>query len=154
MRAPEVYQGLGCVHASDVWAFAVTLFDWMKAGIFGIKGNQVPIYNESWCIAKLMRLFPGWTGPPSDDEIRQLEFDFARNLVEACDPQSPSEKLLKVTSLESEMQTMDMPPELRNLFLYLFVPDPAKRPTAAAALMSDEFQALRQAALMSRKLLK
>ncbi|KAL2015369.1 hypothetical protein VTK56DRAFT_5745 [Thermocarpiscus australiensis] len=37
MRAPEVWRGIGCFHSSDVWSFAVTLLDWIKPGVFGIK---------------------------------------------------------------------------------------------------------------------
>ena len=144
MRAPEVYQGLGCVHRSQIWALAATLFCWIKPGIFGIAGNKIILFRESWCIAKLMRLFPGWTGPPIENDVRRCEFKLGKSLIEESEPE-----ILKVLSLEDEMQTMGIPPELRDLFRRLFVVNPDDRPSASEVLASEEYLALKKKALTS-----
>jgi serine/threonine protein kinase len=144
MRAPEVYQGLGCVHRSQIWALAATLFCWIKPGIFGTAGNTIILFRESWCIAKLMRLFPDWTGPPIENAVCRSEFELGKALIEESEPE-----ILKVLSLEDEMQTMGMPPELRDLFRRLLVVDPNNRPSASEVLVSEEYLALKKKALTS-----
>ena len=144
MRAPEVYQGLGCVHSSQVWALAATLFCWIKPGIFGTAGNKVPLlYSEGWSIAKLMRLFPPWTGPPSSNDVRQAEFRFGAALINKA--REPA--ILEISSLEDEMQSTGMPSALKSLFRRLFVVDASQRPSAAEVLVSAEYRALEEKAL-------
>ena len=152
MRAPEVYRGLGCFHRSEVWALAATLFCWIKPGIFGTTGNEYDLPNESWCIAKLMLLFPGWTGPPADNACIQRVFRLGKLLTEEPIEDKPDEKIVKVLSLENEMQTMGIQPVLMDLFRYLFVVDPDARPSAAEALASKEYLTLKKAALASTQI--
>ena len=150
MRAPEVYEGRGCSHASDIWSFAVTMFDWIKPGVFGAAGNVYGVPWESWCIAKLMLLFPSWNDQASsDDEYMKDIFKLGHLLIGSPIKDNPNEKIVLVSSLEDEMQTMNIPPELKDLFRYLFVLDSKQRPSATQALASDQFQALKQAALGS-----
>lgn len=148
MRAPEVYQGLGCFHRSEVWAFAVTLFCCMKPGPFGISGNiYSSSHNDYWCIAKLMKLFPELTeANPADKEVIQGAFDIARLLTSEPDPDNRAEPCVKVATLAEEMATANFEPEMRNLFESLFVVDSDARPTAAEALASREYLALNAAA--------
>jgi len=117
------------------------LFCWIKPGVFGTAGNRVPHYRESWSIAKLMRLFPGWDGPPSANAVRRAEFVHAKSLIRDDEP-----AILEVSSLEDEMEAMCMPWELRNLFRRLLVVHPDKRPSAADVLASREYQALEEKA--------
>ena len=145
MRAPEVYRGLGCIHRSDVWAFAVTLFCWIKPGVLGAFGNKYVMSNESWCIAKLMKLFPGWTGPPIDEEVNQLMFNLGITLAKEPDPENLEEMVVKVSSLDDEMRTMEIQPELKDFLRRLFIVDPDARPSAVEALESKEYSALERA---------
>ena len=50
------------------------------------------------------------------------------------------------------MQTMGMPPELRDLFRRLLVVDPGDRPSASEVLVSEEYLALEKKALEYRGL--
>lgn len=138
MRAPEVYRGLACVHRSQVWALAATLLCWIKPGILGTAGSPGSLYREGWCIAKLMRLFPGWTGPPIEDAVRQSEFELGKALIEGSEP-----AITDVLSLEDEMQTMGILPEMMGLLRRLLVVDPGDRPSAAEVLASEEYRNLK-----------
>jgi serine/threonine protein kinase len=120
------------------------LFCWIKPDVFGTAGNKVLLYRTSWCIAKLMRLFPGWTGQLIENDVRQCEFKLGKALIDESEPE-----ILKVSSSEDEMQTMGMPPELRDLFRRLLVVDPSDRPPAAEVLASEEYLALKEKALPS-----
>jgi len=111
------------------------------------QGNNYGFPSESWCITKLMLLFPGWTGPPDDNKVRQCGFRLAELLTVDNNSHKPDEKPVRVSSLEDEMQDMGIEPVLINLFRYLFVVDPKARPSAAEALASKEFLALKKAAL-------
>ena len=91
-----------------------------------------------------MRLFPGWTGPPIENEVLQCEFELSKALIEESEPE-----ILKVSSLEDEMQTMGMPPELRDLFRRLLVVNPDDRPSASEVLASEEYLAIKKKALTS-----
>ena len=91
-----------------------------------------------------MRLFPGWTGPPIENEVLQCEFELSKALIEELEPE-----ILKVSSLEDEMQTMGIPPELRDLFRRLLVVNPDNRPSASEVLASEEYLALKKKALTS-----
>jgi serine/threonine protein kinase len=144
MRAPEVYQGVGCVQKSQVWALAATLICWIKPGVFGTAGNTIPLFHEGWSVSKLLRLFPDWDPPPIEHAVRRTQFALGKHLVE-----HPVPEMSKILSLEEELEGMDMPAVLRDLFRYLLVVDPARRPSASEVLASPEYQALEQAALAS-----
>lgn len=137
MPAPEVYEGRPCVHRSHIWACAAMLLCWMKPGVLGVAGNQFELFREAWRIAKIRRLFPDWSPSPVDDDIRQAEFQLSEELIEDLPPD-----IKNITSLEDEMQTVHMLPEVRDLLRRLFIIDSKKRPSAAEALASEEFQAL------------
>ena len=94
-----------------------------------------------------MQLFPGWTGAPDDNSVRQSEFRLARLLTDERDPELPDEKIVKVSSLDEEMQQMGIEMAMMNLFRYLFVVDPESRPSAIEALASKEYADLKKAAL-------
>lgn len=142
MRAPEVWRGLGCFHSSDVWAFAVTLLDWIKPGVFGIRDIKDDHWPEPWCIAKLMRLFPNSLGPPVKNTELEGWFGIAGALAEEMDPDEPGQMYIRTVPLEKELERMDISSELANLFRYLFVIDHKNRPSAAEALRSRELQLL------------
>lgn len=140
MRAPEVWQGQACTEPSQVWALAAMLLCWIKPGVLGTPGCPMPLLNETWCIAKLMRLFPSWTIPPLEDENRQNEFNLAKTLNEQT-----LQQLNQISVLEDEMLKVDMPTELRDLLQLMLVVNPDERPSATHVLASKEFLALDKA---------
>ncbi|KAF2458299.1 kinase-like domain-containing protein [Lineolata rhizophorae] len=142
MRATENWEGHGCFHRSDVWSGAVTLLDWIKPGIFGIRDIMDGIWPEPWCIAKLMRLFPDWHGSPVDHEVYRDDFLLDRLLTKEVDPDAPETMLIKTRTLDEELQTMNISKELVDWFRSVLVVDPNKRPSAAEALRSPEYKAL------------
>jgi serine/threonine protein kinase len=142
MRAPEVYRGLPCTYASQVWACAAMLLGWLKPGILGPHGVPGNLMRNSWCVAKLKRLFPDWNDPPIDDLFTFRKANFI--ISEMWLKQSPP--ILKaILPLEEEMERMGLLPELRDVLRLMFVTDPEKRPTAAQVLASGQLRALNEA---------
>lgn len=140
MRAPEVWQGQPCTEPSQVWALAAMLLCWMKPGILGTWGCPSPMIRESWCIAKLMRLFPSWTIPSLDNDVHQCEFNVAKALID-----NPPSALEQISVLEDELQKMNMPIQLMNLLHFMLIVNSDKRPSAIHVLTSNEFLALEKA---------
>ncbi|OAX80394.1 serine/threonine protein kinase [Emergomyces africanus] len=136
MRAPEVWQGQPCTQPSQVWALAAMLLCWMKPGILGTWGCPIPMIRESWCIAKLMRLFPNWTVPHLENDVRQCEFNVARALID-----DPPPALQEISVLEDELRNVDMPTELMDLLRLMLIVNSAQRPSATHVLASKEFLA-------------
>jgi hypothetical protein len=94
---------------------------------------------NSWSIAKLRRLFPNWDGPPREDLVLVAEFRVANSIIKRLSPMMEG-----ILPLEDEMQRMDLLPELRDVLRFLLVTDPAKRPSAAQVLASDQLRALKE----------
>jgi len=108
----------------------------------GTPGNKYRIVPEAWCIGKLMKLFPKWDGPPSDDDLCIRAFRVARMLLVEPDPEKPGETVLKLGSMDDEMQRLEVEPVLADLLRSMFVTDPKKRPSAEEVLRSKEYLAL------------
>ena len=110
----------------------------IKPSIIGLRGNILgSLSAEAWCIAKLMRLFPDWTGLPVAKDLPQLQFKYAQEILEDGYPDITS-----IDSLEKELQTMSILPELKDLLLYMLIPNPEQRPWPADVLYSGQFVAL------------
>lgn len=122
MRAPEVWRGVGCFHSSDVWSFAVTLPDWIKPGIFGLRDMPpdfvipdtfeaagIDLWEGICCVAKLMLLFPGQLGPQvKDDAETQLWFQITEMLLKTGkDPYEKSQPYKKHRPLEEQLKTLE-----------------------------------------------
>ena len=147
MRAPEVLEGRECTVRSAVWAVGATLLCWIKSGILGLQGNKEgSLYDEAWCIAKLRNLFPSWTPSPLDDGV--IPYQFA--LAEEC-PEDPALNFPKILSLEEELETVFILPELKNLLRLVLVVNPKERPTPAEVLASQEYWALTEKARASHE---
>lgn len=128
-----------------MWAFAVTLFNWLKPGVFGTQegfvkgGDCAPTFS----LAKLMRLFPDEIAPPTiNGDSLWGRYRMAKVLAQAPDPDKLGKWYIKSVPLEEELARMDIPPNLANFLRYLLVVDHEKRPSAAEALCSKEFEAL------------
>lgn len=100
----------------------------------------MPLIRESWCIAKIMRLFPSWTVQPLENDVRQSEFNVAKALAD-----EPPPVLEQISVLEDEMQKADMLTELKDLLRLMLVVNSGERPSATHVLASKEFLALEKA---------
>jgi serine/threonine protein kinase len=139
-RAPEVWQGKGCFHSSDVWSVGVTvsytqtplssrlikkLAHWLYGrAIFGASDKLIEGHTEAWCIAKLQSLV-GKLGTCVDYPPYKDEFEFAEQL--ASMKLGPGlGKLIKVNTLRQELQPLSDPPvstQLLDFIDYLLVID-------------------------------
>ncbi len=156
-RAPEVWQGLGCFHASDVWSVGVTvsyihhplfqfrltekLTHWLCGGaIFRARDNIIENYTEAWCIAKIQSLV-GPLGPLINYNLYQEEFEASELLMSM--EVDPVGKLIKVGSRRQELQSLSGPlisTQLLDFIDYLLVIEMTKRPTAREALQHPYLQ--------------
>ena len=131
--APEVWQGNPYGQPSQVWALAATLLHWIKPAMLGLSGSPSPDVIEPWSLAKLMRLFPDWKGPPVDDERLRRRFEDAQTLTTTA-------RRVMFSSWEEEKQGMGLRTEVLDLLDRMLVVDPNQRPSAAELLESDEFR--------------
>ncbi|KAF2273259.1 kinase-like protein [Westerdykella ornata] len=142
MRAPEVWSGIGCFHCSDVWAFAVTLFDCISPFVFGANNMPERHWPHPWAMAKLLRLFPDSVTPQPTDRNYQGYFRIARLIEKSGCGDNTDPKCLETLSFEEELGKWDISPALADFFRYLFVVDYRRRPTAIDVLRSEQFQRL------------
>ncbi|CZS95451.1 hypothetical protein WAI453_011374 [Rhynchosporium graminicola] len=150
MRAPEVWQEYRCTHRSEVWSLAATVLAWAKPGILGTPGIKDGVWPDLSCIAKLMRAFPKWAALPATSRMNELTWDCAKALSNARDPERPSQYYIEAPSLEKELQSfLD---ETVEIFRFLLVTDPEMRPSAASALLSSEFRALINKAMVTENI--
>ena len=140
MRAPEVFEGFPCTDRSAIWASAATLLCWMKPEVLGLAGNQYKAFRIACCVAKLMRLFPDWTPVPSKNldkgeyYIRETEFNLGKGFIDG-----EAEEIMRISSIEEELATIRMLPELKEILLHMFVLSPEQRPHPAEILKSRHF---------------
>lgn len=158
-RAPEVWQGLGCQHSSDVWSLGVTVSShtslfhhtliWKLArrlssqSVFGPSDKIIEGFTEAWCIAKIIRLL-GPLGQPVDCQAYKEEFELAEQLALMDNPHDGM-KLIKGGTLWEELQRLSDPPtspQLLNFIESLLVVDHSKRPTASEALQHLYLQSI------------
>ncbi|PWY87908.1 kinase-like protein [Aspergillus sclerotioniger CBS 115572] len=123
-RAPEVWQGHGCFHSSDVWSVGVMLAQWASwRYIFGARDKIIEEYPEAYCIAKLMALI-GPLGDPTDQYAPN--FELAEQLL-SMDFGPEFGKVIKVGNLRDELRSVANPPvptELVDFIIYLLTADP------------------------------
>ncbi|RAK99855.1 kinase-like protein [Aspergillus ibericus CBS 121593] len=139
-RAPEVWQGHGCFHSSDVWSVGVMLAQWAAwKNVFGASDKIIEGYPEAYCIAKLMALI-GPLGAPTDQYAP--DFELAEQLL-SMDFGPEFGKVIKVGRLRDELQSVANPPvptELVDFIIYLLTADPDRRPNACDALRHPYIQ--------------
>ncbi|KAF2253495.1 kinase-like protein [Trematosphaeria pertusa] len=141
-RAPEVWQGLGCRHSSDVWSFGVTLARRLSTRpLFGPSDKIIEGHTEAWCIAKIIRLV-GPLGDPIDCQTYKEEFELAEQLAVMENPHNGM-KLINGGNWREELQRLPGPPvspELLDFIESLLIVDHSKRPTASEALLHPYLQ--------------
>jgi hypothetical protein len=134
-----------------MWSCAALLLVWLQPGILGPYGNTGgELLRNSWCMAKLKRLFPAWRYDlpvVDDDAVLRAEVQvigmFLEELEEGNGEAHPI--LRNILPLEAEMERMGLMAELRDLLRFMFVVDPEARPTASQVLASRELRALKDA---------
>lgn len=119
----------------------MTLFSQFNSdGVFSLAVPPGDYVAEEVMIAKLMLLFPDWTGAPVDGitcvarTLREI-FANARNL----------KPLFQIAPLEQQLREMEIRGEWRDFLRLVLNPDPEKRPSASAILQSSEYLAIRKA---------
>ncbi|KAF2006447.1 kinase-like protein [Amniculicola lignicola CBS 123094] len=141
-RAPEVWQGLGCQHSSDVWSLGVTLARQLSPHpLFGPSDKIIEGFTEAWCIAKIIRLL-GPLRQPVDCQPYREEFELAEQLAVMENPHNGT-RLIKGGTLREELQRLPEPsvsPKLLDFIESLLVVDHSKRPTASEALQHPYLQ--------------
>ncbi|KAF2490353.1 kinase-like protein [Lophium mytilinum] len=142
MRAPEVWSGIGCFHSSDVWALAVTLFDWLSPRVFGAHDMPEGHWPHPWAMAKLLRLFPGSVQAHPTDPDYQGYFEIAELIQKSGCGDNTDPKCFEIGSFEEELGKLDISPPLADFLRYLLVVDYKRRPTASDALKSQQLQRL------------
>ena len=76
------------------------------------------------------------------------DFKLGKAIVEESSKEGQDD-YVNLSSFDDEVQAMNVPNELKDLFCYLFETDPKRRPSAAQVLISSEFLALQSAAATS-----
>lgn len=144
-RAPEVWRGLGCWPASDVWSLGVTLAHWLcGTPIFGPKDKMVQGLTEAWCIAKIQRLVRPVQAPINPDyEDEFLVANHLETTIFIHPDTNLKTRFIKKGPLREELgrlQNPKVPSELMDFIEYLLVVDHRKRPTASEALLHPYLQ--------------
>ena len=107
--------------------------------IFGCRDKSIKDLNESWCIAKIIRLV-GPLGPPVQNPDYELEFRMASEISTGTyiDPESGGPvPYIDMGTLRQELESLSDPkvdPGLLDFIDSLLIVDHTKRPTAAEAL--------------------
>lgn len=148
-RAPEVWEGCTFIYASQTWALAAMLLAWIQPGMLGVYGCKYSYEEEPWSIVKLRRLFPGWNPPPSKSfkkKKQKNQFGRAEEILEdAMKYPNAFPDIRKIKPLKEELQGLGVLSELKNLLLYMLVPDVETRPLPEKVLMSDQWAAFERA---------
>ncbi|KAF2761991.1 kinase-like protein [Pseudovirgaria hyperparasitica] len=140
-RAPEVWQGLGCRHSSDIWSLGVTLARRLSPHAhFGASDKIIEGHTEAWCIAKIIRRCGPIPDPPADQhnyyQPYREEFALAEQLAVMDNPHDGT-RLIKGGTLREELLRLAEPPvseELVDFIEALLVVDHGGRPVASEAL--------------------
>ncbi|CAD6441363.1 42af014d-f82e-49a6-9a4e-116853ca4dfa [Sclerotinia trifoliorum] len=144
-RAPEVWRGLDCWPASDVWSLGVTLAHWLSGTtIFGPKDKMVQGLTEAWCIAKIQRLVGPVEAPINPDYEDEFLITNHLETTTFIHPDTNLEtQFIKKGTLREELERLQdpkVPSDLINFIEYVLVVDYRKRPTASEALRHPYLQ--------------
>lgn len=140
-RAPEVWRGLPCSHASDVWSLAVMLTEKLSwVSFFGPSSRAYAMGSvEAWCIATIMRVV-GPFGPPVNQAYNE-EFAIAEQLTTMEYPNGIM--VINCPHWREALEAISDPPVPRDLLGFLqtlLAIDPDKRATASKSLLHPYLQ--------------
>lgn len=146
-RAPEVLEGKGYSHSSDLWALGVTLVDLFDPHIFAmpkipeIDGQRDWTFQELM-MTKLMLLFPHWTADPvAGKTLLGLPLDDRFAITRE------DRSLFDIAPFEDQLEHLACNEEWKELLRLLLSVNPVKRLSASAILESPEYRAIRETAL-------
>lgn len=136
-RAPEVWEGKGYFHSSDIWALGVVLFERFSQGAFSFPVMRDDVLVDTIMLAKLMRLFPEWHPSPVEwvDVYGQSlgkTFADARRIKDS----------IPISPLDHQLQQMDISEEWKAFLRLLFTLDRNERPSSSEVLQSRVYQAI------------
>ncbi|KAK4239538.1 hypothetical protein C8A03DRAFT_32397 [Achaetomium macrosporum] len=155
MRAPEVFNGWGCFHTSNVWSIGTTVLCWLKQYILGPHDNKLgSLFDEAWCMAKIIRLFEKYKGtmpgPPEDAKrVKKTIHKLAYDLLTQPDDGDEYSMHVPARPFDEVVPKLDISPEVEAMLRRFFVLDHNARPTAQELLQSFEFCKLKAAAQLS-----
>ncbi|PGH05719.1 serine/threonine protein kinase [Helicocarpus griseus UAMH5409] len=139
--APEVFEGKGYYHGSDIWALGMTLLRQFNQNSFVYKLPPGSHYPETIMIAQLMRLYPNWVPQPVEGKIC-MDMPLQEIFAKASDVKL----LLPIAPLEQQLEDMNAPKELKDMLRLLLSLELQKRSSASMILQSKEYIALKKAA--------
>ncbi|PGH04532.1 serine/threonine protein kinase [Helicocarpus griseus UAMH5409] len=135
-RAPEVWEGKGYFHSSDLWALGVTLFEQFNHAAFRFPVLRDDVVVDTIMLAKLVCLFPEWR--PSPVECLDV---YGQSLGQVFADARLIRDSITVSPLDQQLQQMDIREEWKR-FLLLLTFDRNKRYSALEVLQSPEYEAI------------
>ncbi|KAI2442934.1 hypothetical protein LOY97_004806 [Ophidiomyces ophidiicola] len=137
-RAPEVWEGKGHFHSSDIWSLGVTLFEQFSPSAFSFSVIRDDVLVETIMLAKLMRLFPEWH--PSPVEWMDV---YGQSLGQVFADATRIKDSIPIAPLDQQIQQMDIQREWKSLLQLLLTLDRNKRCSASEVLQSPVYRALK-----------
>ncbi|KAJ8066612.1 hypothetical protein OCU04_005659 [Sclerotinia nivalis] len=134
--APEVLEGKGYFHCSDIWALGITLLKPFKEDVFMYELPLGTYYPDAEVIARLMCLYPNWI-PELVEGKTLMDIPLQEMFAKARD----MKPLLQIAPLEQQLKDMDAPKELKDLLVLLLDLDRRKMSSATTILKSSEYLA-------------
>ncbi|PYI06969.1 kinase-like protein, partial [Aspergillus sclerotiicarbonarius CBS 121057] len=136
-RAPEVWEGKGYFHSSDLWALGVMLFERFNDGAFSFPVMRDDVLIDTIMLAKLMCLFPEWHPSP----IENLDV-YGQSLGKIFADANHINGTIPILPLDQQLQEMNIPEEWKALLRLLLALDRNKRASASEILQSAAYQAI------------
>ncbi|KAK2796593.1 hypothetical protein FQN51_009284 [Onygenales sp. PD_10] len=134
-RAPEVWEGKGYFHSSDLWALGVTLFEQFSHSAFSFSVIRDDVLVDTIMLAKLMCLFPKWHPSP----IKWMDV-YGQSLGQVFADASRIKDSIPILPLDQQLQQMDIKEEWKRFLQLLLALDRNKRYSASEVLQSTAYQ--------------
>lgn len=131
--APEVLEGKGYYHCSDVWALGMTPLRQFSEGAFAYELPGGPHYFEAVTIAQLMRIYPNWVPTPVDGKTC-MDMPLQEMFAKASD----LKPRLPVAPLTRQLKDIDAPRETKDLMGVLLSLYTDRRKSASVILQTKE----------------
>lgn len=136
-RAPEVWEGKGYFHSSDIWALGVVLFERFSQDAFSFPVTRDDVLVDTIMLAKLMRLFLEWDPNPAG-----WVDVYGQSLGKTFADAKGIKNSIQISPLDHQLQQMDIPKEWKAFLRMLLTLDRNKRPSSSEALQSRVYQAI------------
>ncbi|QSS53722.1 hypothetical protein I7I53_01069 [Histoplasma capsulatum var. duboisii H88] len=136
-RAPEVWEGKGYFHSSDLWALGVTLFEQFSHSAFSFSVIRDDVLVDTIMLAKLMCLFPKWHPSP----IKWMDV-YGQSLGQVFADARRIKDSIPILPLDQQLRQMDIKEEWKRFLQLLLALDRNKRYSASEVLQSPAYQAI------------